>query len=96
MTAHRCAEYDPACEGCQPALMDPATNTPLPSDSPVVVVVRAFWQTLPLDTQRACYRVWCLGSRTPADLEVLAMVAEGMRDELAKLVHVVVGREALS
>ncbi len=81
---HYCKEYDDNCEGCQPAIMDPRTGRRLPSDSPEMIMVRAFWKNVPLVQKQACHRVWCFNSRDPRDLAVMSEVAEGIGDALQR------------
>lgn len=78
MNGHYCKEYDDNCAGCQPAIMDPKTGQKLAEDHPVMVMVRAYWKTVPMDLKRACHRVWCFNSRTPADMAAVEKVSHGM------------------
>ncbi len=85
MTNHYCKEYDDNCEGCQPAIVDPRTGQKLPESDPVMMVIRAFWKTVPMDQKRACHRVWCHNSRAAADLDAIQKVSQGMEIAMASL-----------
>ncbi len=85
MTNHYCKEYDDNCEGCQPAIVDPRTGQKLPESDPVMMVIRAFWKTVPMDLKRACHRVWCHNSRADADLKAIAQVSKGMETAMTSL-----------
>ncbi len=65
-----CESFDPHCEGCRPAIMDPQTGQKLPPDHPMMKVVNELWDAAPRPEQEACWRVWVKNSRAPDDIRL--------------------------
>jgi hypothetical protein len=82
---HWCKEYDDNCPGCQPAIADAKTGRKIPDDDPIMIAVRAFWKTVPMEQKRAYQRVMCHNSRTEEDLSAVATVGQGMQEAMARV-----------
>ena len=71
MSKHDHRIFDPACEGCQPAVIDPQTGLPAPDDSDVVKAVMKVWRAASFDEQRAFHAVTVLNSCDPLDRHIM-------------------------
>lgn len=78
-----CEEYNDNCPGCQPAMLDVDTGKPLAADHPLALAVKKMWAKLPLETKRACHRVWTKNSRTVADIKAVGEFSAALERELA-------------
>lgn len=64
--------FDENCKGCQPILINVRTGLPYHQRSPVGRAVLHTWQKFSHDEKLTFHRVTCLGSTSPADIEIMA------------------------
>lgn len=74
-------EYDDACTGCRPVLIDPFAK-PLPDDHPAMVAVLAVWDATDLPTRQAWHAVTCTNSRTPEHMALVRPLLANMQRAL--------------
>lgn len=73
-----CEKFDPNCQGCRPAIIDPRTGKVLPADDPVMEIVNRVWDASPLDEQEAFWRVTVKNSRNLRDLDLMQALTSRM------------------
>ena len=79
---HTHAEFDPNCEGCRPAMMDPQTGERLSSDHPAMKVINELWDAAPRAEQEACFRVWVHNSRADRDMRLAGEFFQRVQQKL--------------
>ncbi len=75
------AEYDDACTGCRPIVIDLGMK-PLPDDHPTMVAIMAVWEKTDLPTRRAWHAVTCTNSRKPTDMALIRPLVAKMREAM--------------
>jgi len=77
-----CPTFDPACPGCQPALIDATTGKILPPSDPIMLALMPLWRSLPRASQEACWRVWVKNSRDAGDLKIMGELFKRLSEKM--------------
>jgi hypothetical protein len=77
MTDHA---FDPECEHCRPALVDPVTGKALPDTDPGVVSLLEAWRAAPRAEQEAFHKVTSHNSRDPKELAAAASLSKRIHE----------------
>jgi hypothetical protein len=71
-------QFDDACAGCRPTMVDVKTGNVYADDSAEMVIVNRLWRETTLEERQAWHRVMCQSSRAIED----AKLAKGFSDRI--------------
>lgn len=77
-----CDHFDPNCEGCRPAILDPQTGRAMPKDHPMVVAINEVWDAAPREEQEACWKIWVKNGRDPGDMKLASAFMDKVQARL--------------
>jgi hypothetical protein len=72
-------QFDDACAGCRPVMVDVKTGSVYADDSVEMVIVNRLWSETTLEERQAWHRFTCQSSRTIEDLRL----AKAFTDRIA-------------
>lgn len=77
--------YDPNCEDCTPALVNPKTGEMFGSDTPEMREMMKLWNALPFSDREAFINVTVFNSRDDSDLRILKTISDKLEGAFRRL-----------